>query len=266
MKPAAAVAAFGPPPTLGPVVAEIQVATETAGNPIPPREAEAVQIALPARIAARFAAPAHTADDGTSDNGTDVLGGFDGASVGAAPGSGALPGAAIAPSCTGILSTMQAAPVRRQRPSTPPSRPTWCRSRRCRSRSSHARKRAKGRRDSPRPAGSGPHRGAAQRRQQRTRHLASRGRSRRYARSAAAGRARPRASATIRRTYDRQRFLAVLAAGSVFRRARSRNARAANSAHARNERRRETLPRSMPPCAATVWRPGSAAESTLGFS
>jgi len=110
MKPAAAVAAFGPPPTLGPVVAEIQVATETAGNPIPPREAEAVQIALPARIAARFAAPAHTADDGTSDNGTDVLGGFDGASVGAAPGSGALPGAAIAPSCTGILSTMQAAP------------------------------------------------------------------------------------------------------------------------------------------------------------
>jgi len=157
-------------------------------------------------------------------------------------------------------------PVRRQRPSTPPSRPTWCRSRRCRSRSSHARKRAKGRRDSPRPAGSGPHRGAAQRRQQRTRHLASRGRSRRYARSAAAGRARPRASATIRRTYDRQRFLAVLAAGSVFRRARSRNARAANSAHARNERRRETLPRSMPPCAATVWRPGSAAESTLGFS
>lgn len=105
--PATAVAALNPPPA-----AEIQVAAESVGDPSPPREAWAVQISLPAQIAVRFATLAHTADDATSDDGTDVLGGFGGANVGATatPGSGALPGAAIASSFTGLLSTMQAAP------------------------------------------------------------------------------------------------------------------------------------------------------------
>jgi flagellar hook-length control protein FliK len=112
IKPAAAAAALNPPALLTPPAAEIQVAAESAGNPSPPREAGAVQISLPAQIAVRFAAPTHSADNGAPDDGSDVLGGFGGASVGATatPGSGILPGAAIAPSFTGLLSTMQAAP------------------------------------------------------------------------------------------------------------------------------------------------------------
>jgi hypothetical protein len=59
----------------------------------------------------RFAAPAHADDDASSDDGTDVLRGFGGTSVGTTttPDSGQAT-AAITPGFTGILSTMQAAP------------------------------------------------------------------------------------------------------------------------------------------------------------
>jgi flagellar hook-length control protein FliK len=111
MNPAAAVAALNPPAPLTPVAAEIQAAAETVGNPGSPRDAGAVQTTLPAQAAVRIAAPAHSTDDPSSDSGTDVLLGFGGASAGATttPGSGALAGAALAPSFTGILATMQAA-------------------------------------------------------------------------------------------------------------------------------------------------------------
>jgi flagellar hook-length control protein FliK len=107
-KPAAAAAALNPPPPLISVTAESQVPSETVGNPSPPRDAAAVQTALPAQVAVRFAAPPHTTDDAMSDSGTDVLGG---ASIGATAmaGSSIPPGAALAPSFTGILSTMQMA-------------------------------------------------------------------------------------------------------------------------------------------------------------
>ena len=112
MNPAAAVAALNPPAPLTPVAADIQAAAETVGNPGSPRDAGAVQTTLPAQAAVRIAAPAHSTDDPSSDTGTDVLLGFGGASAGATttPGSGALAGAALAPSFTGILATMQAAP------------------------------------------------------------------------------------------------------------------------------------------------------------
>jgi flagellar hook-length control protein FliK len=111
MKPAIAVAALNPPAPLTPVAAEIQAAAETVGNPGSPRDAGAVQTTLPAQAAVRFAAPAHSTDDPSSDSGTDVLLGFGGASAGATttPGSSAPAGAALAPSFTGILATMQAA-------------------------------------------------------------------------------------------------------------------------------------------------------------
>jgi flagellar hook-length control protein FliK len=111
MKPAIAVAALNPPAPLTPVAAEIQAAAETVGNPGSPRDAGAVQTTLPAQAAVRFAAPAHSSDDPSSDSGTDVLLGFGGASAGATttPGSSAPAGAALAPSFTGILATMQAA-------------------------------------------------------------------------------------------------------------------------------------------------------------
>ncbi|MBV8779534.1 MAG: flagellar hook-length control protein FliK [Alphaproteobacteria bacterium] len=108
IKPAAA-AALSPPPGLISVAAESQVPPETAGNPSAPRDAGSLENMLPAQVAVRFAAPAHTDDDTTSDSGTNLLGG---AGIGAMtpPGSSTLPGAALAPSFTGILSTMQSAP------------------------------------------------------------------------------------------------------------------------------------------------------------
>ena len=100
-------AALNPPAVVTPTLAEIEVAAETVGNTAPPRDAAAAPIALPAQVAIRFATPAPADDDASSDNGTDVLRGFGGASAGAttAPGS-----AANAPGFTGILSTMQAPP------------------------------------------------------------------------------------------------------------------------------------------------------------
>jgi flagellar hook-length control protein FliK len=108
---AAAVAAPNPPAVLTLPAGENQAAAEPAGNTGSPREMGAGQIALPAQVVVRFAAPAHADDDATSDDGTDVLRGFGGASGGATTPPGAdQPSAAIAPSFTGILSTMQAAP------------------------------------------------------------------------------------------------------------------------------------------------------------
>jgi flagellar hook-length control protein FliK len=109
-RPAAAIPALsqpGPPTT---PAAEIQLASDSVDTPSPPRDAAAAQIALPAQVALRFAAPIRPADDATSDSGTDVPGG---SSIGttAIAGGNAAPAAAVAPTFTGLLSAMQASPV-----------------------------------------------------------------------------------------------------------------------------------------------------------
>ncbi|MBV8751789.1 MAG: flagellar hook-length control protein FliK [Hyphomicrobiales bacterium] len=103
--PAAVAAALNPPAGV-PSAAQIQLAAETSNTS--PRDAGAAPVALPPQVAVRFAAPAHTDADASSDDGTDVL---RGGSIGAtAPTESGQPGAAITPAFTGILSTLQAAP------------------------------------------------------------------------------------------------------------------------------------------------------------
>jgi flagellar hook-length control protein FliK len=109
LKSATAVAALTPPAAVAAAAAQIQAAAETNSNTSPPpRDAGAIQMALPPQVAVRFAAASHTTDDSTSDSGTDLLGG---GSIGATPPAGSTPpGAAIAPSFTGMLSAIQAVP------------------------------------------------------------------------------------------------------------------------------------------------------------
>ena len=88
-----------------------QLTEQFSTNAASPRAAETIATALPAQVALRFAAPTHGNDDAGSDNGSDVLDGFAGATIGTATASsnGQL-GASILPSFNGVLATMQSGP------------------------------------------------------------------------------------------------------------------------------------------------------------